>query len=499
MKFWLSLLLLAVLAGAGYWWWRPRQASDAEPVYRTAVAARTEIVQSVSATGQLSPLKTVQVGSQVSGTISELYVDFNDTVTNGQLVAEIDPGTYAARVVQAEAQLDSAKANYQLKKLTADRSAELLKNQIVAQSDYDTAMAELRQQEASVRIAEASVQNARLDLDRTKIHAPIDGVVISRDVDKGQTVQASFSAPKLFSIAQDLREMEIAAAVSEADIGSVAPGQFVRFHVDAFPDRDFSGTVRQVRANSVITQNVVTYSTIITVANDDLKLLPGMTATVDITTARRPNAIVVSNAALRFKPPENAIIRAPEAPAVSGDTAGASTELTIDQIPGLEEMPAEFRQRMFDRHDTDKNGKLNPTELAALQEARTRFAARGGPGGGGGGSGAGGGRESRGGGGSGNGGTRTARPPQEVTKTVYVLAEPPAPGLPAKGELIAKTVRIGINNGASTEILSGLEEHDLVVLDTIDANAPAAKAAAAGQQTRNPFAPQFPRGGGGRR
>lgn len=489
MKYWLSFLVILAVGGAGYWWWRPRQAADAETVYKTAVVARTEIVQSVSATGQLSPLKTVQVGSQVSGTIAKLYVDFNDTVTNGQLLAEIDPGSYKARVVQAEAQLDSAKANYELKKLTAERSAELRKNEIVAQSNYDQAAAELRQQEASVRIAEASLQNVKLDLDRTTIYAPIDGVVISRDVDVGQTVQASFSAPKLFSIAQDLRQMEISAAVSEADIGSVAPGQAVKFSVDAFPDRHFTGTVRQVRANSIIAQNVVTYSTIITVANDDLKLLPGMTATVDITTARRPNAIIVSNAALRFKPPENAIIRAPEAAPATDGTAAAD-ELTIDQIPELESVPAEFRQRRFDRHDLDKNGKLNPTELAALKEANVRFAARGGPGGGGGG---GNGRE------GGGGANRAPRPAQDVTKTVYVLAQPPAPGEPAKGELIAKTVRIGITDGANTEILSGLDEKEIVVLGLVDANAAGSSATSAAQQTRNPFAPQMPRGGGGRR
>src|SRR5690606_27311560 len=145
----------------------------------------------------------------------------------------------------------------------------------IAQSDYDQSMAELRQQEAAVRIAEAALQNAQLDLDRCMIYAPIDGVVISRDVDVGQTVQASFSAPKLFSIAQDLRQMEISAAVSEADIGGVEPGQDVSFLVDAFPDRKFVGTVRQVRANSTITQNVVTYPTIISVDNEDLRLLPG--------------------------------------------------------------------------------------------------------------------------------------------------------------------------------------------------------------------------------
>jgi HlyD family secretion protein len=482
MKFWITTLLVLAAAGTGgYLWWKPRQAALAEPVYRTFVVARGEIVQSVTATGQLSPLTTVEVGSQVSGRIAKRYVDFNDPVKKDQLLAEIDPSSYEARVLQSQAELESAQANLDLKKLNADRAAELRKNQIVSQSDYDLAMAEYSQQRAAVRIREASLENSKLDLSRTKIYAPIDGVVISRDVDVGQTVQASFSAPKLFSIAQDLRQMEISASVSEADIGGVAPGQPVEFIVDAYPDRKFNGTVRQVRANSIITQNVVTYPTIITVENDELKLLPGMTANVVITTARRPNVLQVPNAALRFRPPDGANVRPAEVAATDGKAA--ADELTIDQVPGLEQIPAEFKQRMFERFDADKNGRLNPAEVAALQEARAARMAAGGGGGG---------ARGPGGGGRGDGGgPRPQRPAQDVTRMVYVLANPPAQGMPATGDLISKTVKIGVTDGANTEIVSGLDEGDMLVVGIVEAGS----SAAASTTTTNPFAPQFPRGG----
>ncbi len=479
MKSLLTGLVLLVVAAASVLWWRGREkAADAVPLYRTMAVSRGEIVQIVTATGQLSPLTTVEIGSQVSGRIAQRYVDFNDPVKTGQLLAEIDPASYEARVIQAQAQLDSARANYDLKKVTADRSSELRKNNLVAQSDYDQAMAELRQQEAAVRIAEASLQNARLDFDRCKIYSPIDGVVISRDIDVGQTVQASFSAPKLFSIAQDLRQMEISAAVSEADIGGVEPGQPVSFEVDAFPDRKFNGTVRQVRANSTVTQNVVSYPTIISVDNEDMKLLPGMTATVEITTARHSGILQVSNAALRFKPPEGAVVRT--AAAAPGDDKAAAEGMTIDQVPGLERVPEEFRKRIFDRHDTDHNGRLDATELAALEEARKRFAAGGGARAGG---------NGRGNGGNGAGPARAIRPPPDVTRTVYVLASPPENGAPGMGDLVATSVKIGITDGASTEILSGLKEGDVVAVGIIDPGS----AEAANAQPRNPFMPQFGR------
>jgi HlyD family secretion protein len=241
-----------------------------------------------------------------------------------------------------------------------------------------------------------------------------------------------------------------------------------------------------VRANSVVTQNVVTYPTIISVQNDELRLLPGMTANVIITTARRQGVVHVPNAALRFRPPEGAVVRPVEvaaAPTANGEKSPAEEGLTIDQVPGLEQVPAEFRQRIFDRHDADKNGRLNPAELAALSEARARFAAGGG------------GRGPGGGGGNGGGGAaRAARPPTDVTRTVYVVAAPGEKGAPAKGELITKTVKIGVTDGANTEIVSGLNEGDVLAVGIIEPGTPAAAA-----QANNPFAPQFPGARGGRR
>lgn len=310
MKTWLKITLpLLAAAGAFVAWRALRPAAETGPRYRVAAVERGDIVRTVSATGTISAVSTVEVGSQVSGNILRLHADYNDPVTAGQLVAEIDPATYQARVVQAEGDLASAEALLELKQIAFTRAEQLLARQLVAQSDHDQARAELRQQEAAVKIKSASLESAKLDLEHTRIYSPIDGVVISRSVDVGQTVQASYSAPELFNIAQDLRQMQIAANVSEADIGDVEPGQPVSFTVDAFPGRAFRAEVKQVRKNSTTTSNVVTYTTIITVDNADLKLLPGMTASVVITTARRENVLRVANGALRFNPPASAVVR----------------------------------------------------------------------------------------------------------------------------------------------------------------------------------------------
>lgn len=317
----LSFALL-VLAGAVVAWrlYRPASAG-AGPSYRVAVVTRGDIVRTVSATGSLSAVSTVEIGSQVSGKIIRLHADYNDVVRAGQLIAEIDPAAYDARVVQAEGDLAAAEALLELRQIAYKRASQLLERELVSQSEFDQARAELRQQEAGVKIKTASLESARLDVQYTRIVSPIDGVVISRSVDVGQTVQSSFSAPELFNIAQDLREMQIAADVSEADIGDVAAGQPVTFTVDAFPGRTFRAEVKQVRKNPTTTSNVVTYTTLISVANEDLKLLPGMTASVVITTARRENVLRVAASALRFTPPANAGVRAPSSPPPAGGGA----------------------------------------------------------------------------------------------------------------------------------------------------------------------------------
>ena len=299
----LALAVLALALGGGAWYWMAR-AGEA-PQYQTALVSRGELTQVVTATGQLNPVVNVQVGSQISGMIQKLFVDFNSRVKAGQVIAQLDPATYRATLHQAEGELANARAALELARVKAGRAAELRAKDLIPQADDDQARADLHQAEAAVAIKEAAVQKALVDLDRCTIVAPIDGVVISRNVDVGQTVAASLSAPTLFVIANDLAKMQIDANVAEADVGGIAVGQDVDFTVDAFPAQAFHGNVAQVRNAPVTVQNVVTYDTIIEVANPELKLKPGMTANVSIIVARREGALKIPNAALRFRPPDS--------------------------------------------------------------------------------------------------------------------------------------------------------------------------------------------------
>jgi HlyD family secretion protein len=324
MKTWLIVAVIIVgLAGGGFWYWK-HQAPDA-PDYRTAPVNRSDIVQSVTATGQINPVTNVTVGSQVSGIISRIYVDFNSPVTNQQLVAQIDPSTYKALVAQARGDLASAKAAEDLARVEEERANALYSNSIMAKSDYDSAVATANQADAAIMIKQAALDQANANLDYTSIYSPINGVVISRNVDVGQTVAASFSAPTLFVIANDLSKMQIDALVSEADIGGVETNQTVNFTVDAFPMRTFRGTVIQIRNAAQTNQNVISYDTVIAVNNADLKLRPGMTANVTIVTAQQTNALNVPNAALRFRPPDFGSTNKPAmASAVGGTPPGAA-------------------------------------------------------------------------------------------------------------------------------------------------------------------------------
>ncbi len=272
--------------------------------YQTASVARGAILQAVTATGTLNPVVNVQVGSQISGNIQKLLVDFNSPVKAGQVVAEIDPAVFEAAVTQAEGDLENSKAALELARLTQKRMQDLVAKQNSSQSELDQANASLHQAEANVKIKQGALQKAKVDLEHCTITSPIDGIVISRSVDVGQTVAASLSAPVIFTIANDLAKMQINAAVAEADIGTIEVGQKVDFSVDAFPRRTFHGEVVQVRNAPTTVQNVVTYDTVIGVNNSDLKLKPGMTANVSIIGAQRDNVLKVGNAALRFRPPD---------------------------------------------------------------------------------------------------------------------------------------------------------------------------------------------------
>ncbi len=277
------------------------------PKYETAPLSRGNIVQHVTASGSLSAVVSVDVGSQVSGKISALYVDFNSPVKKGQLVAAIDQTVYAATLRQAEGELASAKADVILKRQNLARKKTLVPLRAASQLDLDQATAELAQSEAAVVIRQAAVESAQANLSYCKITAPVDGIVISRKVDAGQTLIAAMSTPVLFTIAQDITKMNISASVSEADIGQVKNGQTVDFTVDAFPDEVFHGRVTQVRKAPTTTQNVVTYDTIIAVDNPEQKLFPGMTADVSILVAERNGVLKIPNTALRYTPPERVV------------------------------------------------------------------------------------------------------------------------------------------------------------------------------------------------
>ena len=272
--------------------------------YQTAEITRGGITQAVTATGTLNPVVTVQVGSQVSGNIAKLFADFNSQVKAGKVVAQIDPAIFQATVTQAEGDLASAKAALELAKVTATRTQELFARKTSSQADVDQAIATLHQAEANVTIKQGALDKAKADLDHCTITSPIDGVVISRSVDVGQTVAASLQAPVIFAIANDLTKMQIDANVAEADVGVVTIDQKVDFTVDAFPMQTFHGKVVQVRNAPITVQNVVTYDTVIGVSNSDLKLKPGMTANVSIVVAHRDDVLLIKNAALRYRPPD---------------------------------------------------------------------------------------------------------------------------------------------------------------------------------------------------
>jgi HlyD family secretion protein len=299
-KFWLLLsALIIVLAVAAYFWSRE---TNSKVTYRTEKIDRGEIVISISATGTLNALTTVLVGSEVSGTIAKLYADFNSVVKEGDLLAQLDPTFLQASVDEQEANMERAQAQVNESERNYNRTKQLFEKKMVSQADMDAAMTNLETARASLKQAAATLQRAKVNRKYATIRAPISGVVISRDVDIGQTVAASLSAPTIFTIANDLSKMQLEASIDEADIGSVKDGQNVSFRVDAYPENEFAGQVSQVRLAPIISQNVVTYNVIIDVANPELKLMPGMTANLTIEVARRDNALRAPVTATRFTP-----------------------------------------------------------------------------------------------------------------------------------------------------------------------------------------------------
>jgi HlyD family secretion protein len=318
----------------------------AAPAYRTEAVTRGPITETVSATGDVSAIVTVNVGSQVSGTISKLYVDFNSKVTKDQPLADLDPRLFRAAVERAEAGLASARADVEKAQAQLNdairvekRNRELFEQKLVSQQDLDSATANREQMAANLSSAKAKVLQARADRDQAatnlslaKIRSPIDGIVVSRAVDVGQTVAASFQTPTLFTIANDLTKMQVLANIDEADVGKVHEGQEARFTVDAYPGDEFRGSIREVRQAPSTIQNVVTYAAVIDAANPERKLRQGMTAAVRVLSSHKDDVLRVSNAALRWKP-ENA--PAPDsAPQQRGDRTLARTERRAGQAGG---------------------------------------------------------------------------------------------------------------------------------------------------------------------
>lgn len=324
---WASLVAIATLGAVGFYAWL---GVGKEPIkYASAKVDRGPIVQRVSANGTLNPVVLVNVGTQISGTVLKLHTDFNQPVKAGELLAELDPAILEAKIRQTEANLASARATLNNAELALKRNENLKSRGFVSDGALDGLRKDAETARAQVMQQEAQLAQDKTNLGYSKIRSPIDGIVVNRTIDIGQTVAASFQTPTLFQIARDLQRMQIDTSVAEADVGSITPGQPVRFTVDAFRDQDFSGKVRMVRLNPTSQQNVVTYNVVIDVDNKDGSLLPGMTAQVAVTTSRKENVLRVPSAALRFRPPE-----------VNGDAAGGSNNAGPGQGKGMLRQPS---------------------------------------------------------------------------------------------------------------------------------------------------------------
>jgi HlyD family secretion protein len=417
---WLVAILLLLLFGV----YRCTSGGTDAPEYQTSVVEKTNVVSRVSTSGSLQAVVTVDVGSQVSGRVQELYADFNSKVKKGEKIAKIDPSLFQAAVVQAEANVTAARANVRRLEVTAEdserqakRASEVFAQRLISETERDNAVATARAARASVEQANgqlaqarAQLEQARTNLRYTDILSPTDGVVISRAVNVGQTVAASLQAPVIFTIAQDLAKMEVHTNVAESDIGRLKPGMRVSFTVDAYPGEPFRGAIRDIRNAPQVVQNVVTYDAVIDVNNDDLKLKPGMTATVSVVTDRRRDVLAIPNAALRFRP----------------EAAGGGQGPRSAQAGG--------------------GGAQN----AGGGAGGARQRGQGGP------SGEGNWRGDRG------GENEEGGPPQAQKRTVYVLVN---------GQAVPREVTTGITDGRVTEVVDGdLKEGDNLIVSVAGQN-----------------------------
>jgi HlyD family secretion protein len=517
---WIALAL-GVLALAAWAAWRGFGGTARAPEYRLAKVERGNVVATVSASGTLAAVTTVQVGSQISGQIKELFVDFNTPVKKGQLLARIDPDTYQLKVRQAEADLEAARTALLQRRADAaaqrsqvlraritwddakrdlERKQSLVQKGFISAADLDKATFTERATQEAIRTTEAQVASAdaqaanaaavvkqreaalasaRNDLDKTSITAPVDGVVIARQVDAGQTVAASLNTPTLFIIAQDLREMEVQVAIDESDIGRIRVDQPATFTVDAFPGRTFEGRVRQIRQAAQTVQNVVTYTVVVGTRNPNLQLVPGMTANVRIVSDSRDNVLKVPNAALRWRPVGSVAAKddggGPSAngPGVGGGPSGdpkarrdrlvAELKLDAAQQARLDEIFAEQRARFAELRDVPEADRRARQERLRV-EIRQKI------------------------------GSMLSGDQQKKYAEIVAAETGRGAGTSSAGRVFVATddaprevaLRIGLTDGNATEVVSGdLKEGDSVIVGTATAGATAAKAPASGP--RLPF------------
>ena len=403
------IVALVVLAGVGFGVKAKFTNTDEKPRYKLADVDRGSIVQFVTATGTLNPVGLVNVGTQVSGTVSEVNVDFNDRVKRGQVLLKIEPTLLQAVIKQNEAALDAARAQYVLADSNFQRNTKLVKQGFISAAALEQLRQAMDSAAAQVKVAEAQLERARADLANSIIRAPIDGIIIKRTADPGQTVAASFQTPNLFIIARDLTKMQIDTNVSEADVGLLKSGQPVRFVVDAFPERDFEGKVRQFRLAANVTQNVVTYNVVIDVDNPEELLKPGLTAQVRIITANRPSALRVPTAALRYRP---------------SDFEVAMDAMKKKLMGGGDKKDEKKDEKKDDKKDDKVSGEDNTDELGLRTKSGERL------------------------------------------YRVYKLVEAKEPGQPAQAEPV--DIVIGVSNSKYTEVVKGpLKAGDKVVVRSL--------------------------------